>query len=243
MTLETQLVGVLQVLLAILLSTIIGLDRERRHRPAGLRTHILVGLGACLFTVISVNAFEASDRSRIAANIVVGVGFLGGGVIVHTRDRLPAVTTAATIWVTAAIGLGVGAGAWFLSICSTLFIWVVLVVIARFEKHDNLPGSQWGGINLYQPKFAAQIIRQGLARGWEPSENTALVIDDGIQLLAEIGYQLEWVQIQRLLPLAMVAFAGDQTMWLRHIAAHRRVLVIDAWPAARAAVTRRCGAS
>ncbi|HVO44416.1 MAG TPA: MgtC/SapB family protein [Aggregatilineales bacterium] len=133
MPLDVQFVAVLQLFLAVLLSALIGLDRERRKRPAGLRTHMLVGLGACIFAVVSFNAFGVNDRSRVASNIVVGIGFLGAGAIIRDRDRKD-LTTAASIWVTAAVGMSVGVGAWFLAICATLLIWTILVVLYRLEQ-------------------------------------------------------------------------------------------------------------
>jgi putative Mg2+ transporter-C (MgtC) family protein len=137
MSLEIQFTAVTRLMLAILLSMIIGLDRQRRRRSAGLRTHALVSLGACIFTLLSLYAFESDQTSRIAANIVVGIGFLGAGTIIHDRDRPHDLTTAASIWLTAAIGMAVGAGAWFLAICATLLTWFVLVVLYRLEKHPE----------------------------------------------------------------------------------------------------------
>jgi putative Mg2+ transporter-C (MgtC) family protein len=123
MTLELQLTSSLQLILAALFSMVIGLDRERRHRPAGLRTHMLVGLGACLFTSLSFYAFPGSDPARVAANIVVGIGFLGAGTIIQRKHDVHDLTTAASIWATAAVGMAVGTGAWFLALCATLMIW------------------------------------------------------------------------------------------------------------------------
>jgi putative Mg2+ transporter-C (MgtC) family protein len=145
MSLELQFQAVFQIALAALLSMIIGLDRERRQRPAGLRTHMLVGIGACLFTILSIYAFpNESSSSRVASNIVVGIGFLGAGTIIKKKSSVHDLTTAATIWATAAVGMGVGAGAWFLALCTTLLIWVVLVVIRRLEprrKPSSMPPS------------------------------------------------------------------------------------------------------
>lgn len=123
-----------ELLLAAFLSMIIGLDRERRQRPAGLRTHMLVGLGSCLFTVLSVYAFPGSDPARIAAQIVVGIGFLGAGTIIKYERDVHDLTTAATIWATAAVGMAVGVGAWFLALAATVIIWFILAVIRRFSK-------------------------------------------------------------------------------------------------------------
>lgn len=133
MSLEAQFVAAFQLLLAGLLGGIIGLDRERKQRDAGLRTHTLVGIGACLFTVLSILAFPGSDPGRVASQILPGIGFLGAGTVLKYGRNIHGLTTAASIWITAAVGMAVGVGAWFLAICGTLLIWFVLAIIRRFE--------------------------------------------------------------------------------------------------------------
>ncbi|MBZ0284110.1 MAG: MgtC/SapB family protein [Anaerolineae bacterium] len=129
----------IQLILAALLSMIIGLDREGRNQPAGLRTHMLVGLGSCLFTVLSLYAFGDSDPARIAAQVVAGIGFLGAGTIIQRKGSAHHLTTAASIWATAAVGMAVGVGAWFLALGATLIIWIVLAVVRRFSKGADDP--------------------------------------------------------------------------------------------------------
>jgi putative Mg2+ transporter-C (MgtC) family protein len=133
MTLQQEFEATLLLALAGLLSAIVGIDREN-HAPAGLRTHMLVGMGACLFTLLSIHAFPGGDPARIAAQIVTGIGFLGAGTIMQRKGDVHFLTTAASIWVTAAVGMAVGAGEWFLGTTSTLLIWVVLKVIRRFQS-------------------------------------------------------------------------------------------------------------
>lgn len=137
MSLELQLETSLQLLLATFLSMVVGLERERRQQPAGLRTHMLVGFGACLFTIVSFYAFPGSDTARVAAQIVSGIGFLGAGVILHARSNgrsdVKHLTTAASIWATAAVGMTVGVGAWLLAINGTLITWMILAIVRRFE--------------------------------------------------------------------------------------------------------------
>jgi putative Mg2+ transporter-C (MgtC) family protein len=137
MSLFLQAEAVFFLILAAFLSMIIGMDRERRNRPAGLRTHMLVGIGACLFTLLSIHAFPGSDPARIASQIVVGIGFLGAGTIIHHKSNVYDLTTAASIWVTAAMGMAVGAGAWFLALSTALTVWIVLAVIRRFSKDED----------------------------------------------------------------------------------------------------------
>lgn len=141
MSLILQAEVLFELILATLLSTLIGIDRESRNQPAGLRTHMLVGLGSCLFTVLSKYAFGDSDAARIAAQVVAGIGFLGAGTIIQREGSAHHLTTAASIWATAAVGMAVGAGAWFLALGATLIIWIVLVVVRRFSKGDSTSES------------------------------------------------------------------------------------------------------
>ena len=134
LTLHEQIYLAGNITLALVLSAIIGLDRERSQKSAGLRTHMLTGTGACIFTLLSVNAFPMADTSRVAANIVTGIGFLGGGIIIQRKNEAYDLTTAAGVWSTAAIGMAVGVGAWFIAIYSTLMIWMVLAMIKQVKS-------------------------------------------------------------------------------------------------------------
>jgi putative Mg2+ transporter-C (MgtC) family protein len=135
MAIEQQFVVTLQLILAVILSMVIGIDREKRDKDAGLRTHILVGVGACLFTALSLAAFPEADKSRVAANVVTGVGFIGAGVIYRSESKIHDLTTAASIWLTAAIGMAIGAGSWFLAITGTLLVWFVLHVLWYVRRY------------------------------------------------------------------------------------------------------------
>jgi len=126
MPIEVEMV--LRLLLATALGAIIGYQRERAGKPAGLRTHILICAGAALFTVASLYGFgSAADPARIAAGIVAGIGFLGAGAIIRRGEGVVAgLTTAATIWAVAAIGLAAGAGLYLVSAVTTVIILIVL---------------------------------------------------------------------------------------------------------------------
>lgn len=139
MPLELQFELALNTIVAAMLSAVIGLERERDGHPAGLRTYMLVGVGACLFTSLSLNAFEGADQARVASNIVVGIGFLGGGIVIVERDshKVKNVTTAAGIWVIAALGMAVGSGAWFLAISVTLLVWSILSLVKRLYPYPG----------------------------------------------------------------------------------------------------------
>jgi putative Mg2+ transporter-C (MgtC) family protein len=121
----------LRLLLAAALGAVIGFQREKVHRPAGLRTHILICLGSALFTVVSVLGFSgAVDPSRVAAGIVTGIGFIGAGVIFHgmSEDKIVGITTAASIWVTAAIGIAVGVGMYILATSVAILTFLILIM-------------------------------------------------------------------------------------------------------------------
>lgn len=139
LSLEQQLLISVNLLLAALLSAVIGLDREHSHHPAGLRTHMLIGLGSALFTTLSIFAFPSGDSSRIASNIVVGVGFLGAGAIIRSGERqVMGMTTAAGIWVVAAIGMACGSGNYILAIVTTLLAWLILSVLGQIKIKESV---------------------------------------------------------------------------------------------------------
>jgi putative Mg2+ transporter-C (MgtC) family protein len=122
---------VLRLLLSAALGAILGYQRERAKKPAGLRTHILISLGAALFTVISIYGFSNNvDPSRVAAGVVAGVGFLGAGVVFRAmRGDIPmGLTSAASIWVTAAIGMAAGAGLYLISAAVAVIAALVLMI-------------------------------------------------------------------------------------------------------------------
>ena len=114
-----------RLLLAVVLGILVGMEREISHRPAGLRTHALVSLGACLFTIISIDYFDV-DPARIAAGIVTGIGFIGAGSIIAEKGHVHGITTAASLWCVAAIGLAVGVGAYVLAVVSSALVFGVL---------------------------------------------------------------------------------------------------------------------
>ncbi len=125
--------------LAIFLGGIIGYERARAGRNVGLRTNMLIAGGSCLFTILSIEGFPlhgaAQDTGRIAAQIVTGVGFLGAGVLFQTRRRVRGITTAASIWMVAALGMAVGAGAIALAIYTAVLTIVILGLIPWLDAY------------------------------------------------------------------------------------------------------------
>jgi len=129
---------VIKILLAVAAGGLIGMEREFRDKAAGFRTLIFICAGASLFTIISANLAPNSDPNRIAANIVTGVGFLGAGVILRDGGKVIGLTTAATIWLTAAVGMGIGGGQYLLSGVMVLAAMIILWVLPSLEfRIDN----------------------------------------------------------------------------------------------------------
>jgi len=123
--------------LAALLGALLGLEREWHNRSAGLRTNTLIALGSAVFTLMSIMMVARDgqgDATRIPAQIVTGIGFLGGGAILRTRGGVQGLTTAATVWVNAAVGMAAGAGLFVLAISSTFTALVVLTLLKRVER-------------------------------------------------------------------------------------------------------------
>jgi putative Mg2+ transporter-C (MgtC) family protein len=125
-----------QLLLSVVLGGAVGLERELKGKPAGLRTTILITIGATLFTVLSYKMGGGiGDPGRIAAQVLTGVGFIGAGTILHMRGAVTGLTSAATIWVVAAIGMAVGARAYIEALGATLLVMVVLAGLGPLEGY------------------------------------------------------------------------------------------------------------
>lgn len=138
----------LDILLAIFLGFAIGFEREITNKWAGLRTHMLVCLGSCIFTLLSIHAFPVfahspqADPARIAAQVLTGIGFIGGGTVLRHGNSIYGLTTAATLWITASIGMACGCGFTALAIVSTGLAVGTLVLIRIFEKQYIHRGSK-----------------------------------------------------------------------------------------------------
>ena len=135
LTAAMQLELGLRMTLGLVLGAIIGFERELHRQPAGFRTHSLVALGAALFTIVSAHGFVGPlvDPTRIAAQIVSGIGFIGAGTILQHRGSIRGLTTAASLWSVAAIGTAAGAGLHVMAVVGTMLILVVLALLDRVE--------------------------------------------------------------------------------------------------------------
>lgn len=147
---EFHLLVLIRTVAAVVFGFGIGLERELTNKYAGLRTHILVCLGSCIFTILSIYAFPMAvdqlhpqaygDPARVAAQVLTGIGFIGGGTVLRHGSSVFGLTTAATLWVAAAIGMACGAGQLSLGLIATIFSVGVLVLIRIFER-DVLPSN------------------------------------------------------------------------------------------------------
>lgn len=140
---------IIRVFVAVLLGSFIGIERELTNKWAGLRTHILVCLGSAIFTILSIYGFPAMsplghpytsfDPSRIAAQILTGIGFIGGGTVLRHGPTVHGLTTAATLWVSASIGMAVGAGMYKIAVLATVLSVITLVCVG-FVERKFIPG-------------------------------------------------------------------------------------------------------
>lgn len=199
----------LRMLLAAALGGMIGLEREHSGKPAGFRTNMLICLGAALITEVSFNVGLSSggDPGRIAAQIVSGIGFLGAGTILHARGSVYGLTTAATLWVVAAIGIAVGARNYLAAVIGTTLVMLALMILGRVEDHliprkpadrnldvttqpdgavisaveDTLRAAGFRldtiKIEKNHESYHASFHAYGVAEQWEPALKRVLAID------------------------------------------------------------------
>jgi putative Mg2+ transporter-C (MgtC) family protein len=167
--LSTDLAYAARLLVAAVLGALVGLEREIHEHPAGMRTHLLVSLGSAAFTVLSIAAFPApgADPARIAAQIVTGVGFLGAGAILKEGATIRGLTTAASLWAVAAVGMAAGAGAWAVAVTVTVIaivsLWPLRIVAERVigpERHRVRVSA-----SARDPAALARIVTKVTERG------------------------------------------------------------------------------
>jgi putative Mg2+ transporter-C (MgtC) family protein len=139
----------IRLAVAVLFGALLGWDRERWNKPAGLRTHMLVALGSATFTMLGFEvgehySKESFDPTRVLQGVVGGIGFLGAGAILQNRGQISGITTAASVWVAGALGAAAGVGAYVLALLATLLAFVILASAGKFEqltKGNNAKGN------------------------------------------------------------------------------------------------------
>lgn len=177
---DFNLLVLIRISAAIVLGFAIGLERELTNKYAGLRTHILVCLGSCVFTILSIYAFPMAvdqshpqaygDPARIAAQILTGIGFIGGGTVLRHGSSVYGLTTAATLWVSASIGMACGAGMLSMGIIATVLSVCVLVIIRSFEKNvlvGNIKASKRIKITTDCTNSEAEEIHQFIVENFD----------------------------------------------------------------------------
>lgn len=184
----------LRLLISIICGLVIGFERKNRNKEAGIRTHVVVAVASCLIMIISKYGFGdlASDRfdgSRIASQIVSGIGFLGAGMIFVHKNSVKGLTTAAGIWATSGIGMAIGAGMYFVGIVTT-----VLIVILQVFLHVNFKALKHGAtseyvIHLEATPNAVEIVRELIEKSSLICELVSISKkSDGIRVVIEITY-------------------------------------------------------
>jgi putative Mg2+ transporter-C (MgtC) family protein len=160
-----DLVIVAQIAVAAALGAAVGVERELDAQAAGLRTHMLVSLGATVFTIAGVTATHGGDPTRVAAQVVTGIGFLGGGAIFREGVNIRGLTTAGSLWVTAAIGISVGVRAWAAAMAATGLALLVLWLVKLVERH-LIPGRDILLVTIVLSPDAAldQVERQAMTQ-------------------------------------------------------------------------------
>ncbi|SHH50148.1 putative Mg2+ transporter-C (MgtC) family protein [Anaerosphaera aminiphila DSM 21120] len=152
--LDYNFVYIIRILIATLCGFIIGYERESKNKGAGIKTHCLVAMASSLCMIISAYAFYDSDPTRIAAQIVSGVGFLGAGLIFVRRDKIVSgITTAAGIWGTAIIAMAIGAGMIYLGVFTTILMFTINFLLSKFQKNHLLFGEQSIAITVENEVF------------------------------------------------------------------------------------------
>lgn len=168
---------ILRLTIAVLVGGAFGYEREYRNRPAGFKTHILVCLGATVIALIQVHMNEAiirriiedptlrgilsADYGRLSAQVISGIGFLGAGTIIHNKGTIRGLTTAATLWVVATIGLAIGYGYYFISVSALIIAELVLILLKKFQKRMfHAPELVLLDVEFNKKKRAVDFISQ-----------------------------------------------------------------------------------
>ena len=183
---------ILRLLFALLVGGLIGIEREIKDKPAGMRTNMLMCTGSCLLMILSIEVARyggpPSDPGRIAAQVVTGVGFLGAGTIIRSGLSITGLTTAATIWLVSALGLVIGTGNFILGGVSAILIIITLTLLGRVETH--LAVRQQRHIlkfRLHNPETSVEGIKRLLYRNRITADDISLTFEDGA-ILFDIEY-------------------------------------------------------
>lgn len=186
----------LAIILCVFLCGLVGLEREKRGRSAGLRTHLLVGVGSCIVMIISIYGFPSiyasRDIARLAAQVVAGVGFLGAGAIIHNNNSnsIKGLTTASTIWLVMAIGLSCGSMNFILAITGTIVVMVVLITFRALERMVTRSNPLLIMIAPSDTPVMTTLLDTAKEYGYTINDLTSQIIKDGASSNIEITFKV-----------------------------------------------------
>lgn len=197
--LSFHLLVFIRIVAAVIFGFGIGLEREITNKYAGLRTHILVCLGSCVFTILSIYGFPNfinqvqpyGDHARVAAQVLTGIGFIGGGTVLRHGSSVSGLTTAATLWVAAAIGMACGTGNLDIALLATLFSIGVLVLIRMFERNvlvKSTKNMKRLKISLTCSNESADDIHNYIVENFEHMHEISKNQDENTKILAIIDF-------------------------------------------------------
>lgn len=183
LNMEQFLSGAVSLLITTVLCFLLGVERYYHNKDAGVKTHVLVGMGACLFTLVSIHGFTSAtvplDPSRLAAQIVSGVGFLGAGVIFVNNDTVKGLTTAATIWISAAMGVACGAGMSLLALATLIIHYILIFAIGPLT--NRIPSTHHLDRTVVEYEAGRGVMRRILVAatslGYKVMVNSTTVIE------------------------------------------------------------------
>ena len=157
-------IDIIKIGISFLLGSLLGLEREYHSKPAGFRTLIMITLGATVFTILSYR-INPGTPDRIAANIITGIGFIGAGVIFKEGLKVGGLTTAATIWIAAAIGMAVGYGAFYLAVGVAFVVLITLAILSKLESTlDRLHQVKMYRISYLSTNYSSKLLEQELLK-------------------------------------------------------------------------------
>lgn len=183
------------LILCVLLCGMIGLEREKRGRSAGLRTHMLVGVGSCIIMILSIYGFPAAfsekrDVARLAAGIITGVGFLGAGCVIHFQGGIKGLTTAGTVWLVMAVGLACGSMNFILAVASTMIVMVVLIAFRKLETAVTKGAPQFIILAKDSEPVMTKILAYAKEHEYMISEVTSQIVNNGSENCIETTFKL-----------------------------------------------------
>lgn len=187
------------LILSVILCGMVGLEREKRGRSAGLRTHLLVGVGSCIIMIISIYGFPAvftgggimtRDVARLAAQVVTGVGFLGAGAIIHNNSGIKGLTTASTIWLVMAIGLACGSMNFLIALASTLVVMIILITFRKTERLVTRNNPQFILLAPADVPAMTEILAVAKDNGCAVADVNTSIVKDGNENCIEVVFKL-----------------------------------------------------